>query len=347
MDLTLAAIVIMGGWVVAMVAAGLVMVLRPGGVAIRFAPAGAPGASVGGRREEILLGGEAEVLGNVRGTVQAVQLRPENRRLQDLELATGLGLEERQVPSNAILSADGRVVRLAEGWTESPDGSTANGASLRRDMAVRSADGKRLGRLRLVCFDGASRTVTTLVVAGRGKPSLRLLPIERVREAGPNGIVTDLPIGDWVKLPAFATDWEIKQAFEDLLMADPTLKDVQRSITIDIQDQVVTLRGYVADQSEAEGVARIIRSVPGVMQVERKLVTDDDMARAVTEAVRSDPATRAANVQVSAHHGTVDITGVAPDPTAARKIEFVASRVPGVQVVHNMVSVRSAAPMGS
>src|SRR6202521_4252924 len=344
MDLTLAAIIIMSGWVVAMVAAGLVMSLRPGGVAIRFAPAGAPSAGFTGRRDEILLGGDAEVLGNVRGTVEAVQLRPENRRLQDLELATGLGLEERQVPAGAILSADGQVVRLAEAWTESPDGSGAAAASLRRDMAVRSADGKRLGRLRLVCFDQASGTVTSLVVAGRGTPSLRSLPIDRVREAGPNGIVTNLPSGDWPQLSPFATDWEIKQAFTEQLIADPKLRDVQRSVTIDVQDQVVTLRGYVSDQSEAEAVARIIRSVPGVMQVERKLITDDGMARAATDAIRSDPATRAADVQVSAHHGTVDITGVAPDPATARRIESVASQVPGVAVVHNMVAVRRPTP---
>jgi osmotically-inducible protein OsmY len=212
-------------------------------------------------------------------------------------------------------------------------------------MAVRSADGKRLGRLRLVCFDRASGTVTGLVVAGRGKPELRLLPIERVREAGPNGIITDLPAGDWAKLAAFATDWDIKQAFTEQLMADPTLRDVQRSVSIDVQDQVVTLRGYVADQSEAERVARIIRSVPGVLQVDRKLITDDAMARAVTDAIRSDPVTKAADVQVSAHHGTVDISGVAPDPTAARRIDAVASRVPGVQVVHNMVGIRKGAPL--
>src|ERR1700736_1701967 len=239
MSLTLAAILIMGGWVVVIVAAGLVMSLRPGGVAVRFAPAGAL-AALTGRREEILLGGEAEVLGNVRGPVAAVQLRPENRRWQDLELATGLGLEERQVPAGAILSADGQGGRLAGAWTESPDGSGAAAASLRRDMAVRSADGKRLGRLRLVCFDRASGTVTALVVAGRGTPSLRLVPIDRVREAGPNGIVTDLPSGDWSKLPPFATDWEIRQAITEQLMADPALRGIQRAITIDVQDPGVT-----------------------------------------------------------------------------------------------------------
>jgi osmotically-inducible protein OsmY len=345
MDLTLAAIVIMGGWVVAIVAAGLVMSLRPGGVAVRFAPAGASGAGVTGRREEILFGGDAEVLGNIRGTVRGVQLHPENRRLQDLELATGIGLEERQVPAGDILSADGRVVRLAEWWSESPEGSSANAASLRGDMPVRSADGKRLGRLRLVCFDRASGTVTALVVAGRGTPSLRSLPIDRVMEAGPNGIVTDLASRDWTKLPPFATDWEIKQSFTEQLMADATLRALQRSITIDVEDQVVTLRGYVADQSEAERVAQLVRSVPGVLQVDRKLITDDDMARAVTGAIRSDPGTRAADVQISAHHGTVDISGIAPDAATARRIESVASRVPGVQVVHNMVSIRKAAPL--
>jgi osmotically-inducible protein OsmY len=327
-----------------MVAAGTAMSLRPGGVAIRFAPAGAPSAGFTGRRDEILLGGDAEVLGNVRGTVEAVQLRPENRRLQDLELATGLGLEERQVPAGAILSADGQVVRLADVWTEPPAGSGGDAASLRRDMAVRSADGKRLGRLRLVCFDRASGTATALVVAGRGTAGLRLVPIDRVREAGPNGIVTDLPSGYWSKLPPFATDWEIRQAITGQLMADPILQGIQRSITVDVQDQVVTVRGYVADQSEAERVARVIRSIPGVLQVDRKLITDADLARAVTDAIRSDPALRAADVRVIAHHGTADITGVSPDPAAARRIESVASRVPGVQVVHNMVSIRRAAP---
>ena len=347
MSLTLAAIIIMGGWVILIVAAGLLMSLRPGGVAVRFAPAGAPVAGLSGRREAILLGGDAEVLGNVQGTVKAVQLRPENHRLQDLELATGLGLEERQVPADAILSANGRVVRLAEGWTESPDGSGPEAATLRTDMAVRSADGKRLGRLRLVCFDRASGTVTALVVAGRGTPSLRSLPIDLVREVGPSGIVTDLPSGDWTKLQPFTTDWEIKQAFFAQLQADPKLQAVQRSITIDVQDQVVTLRGYVADQSEAEQVARLIRSVPGVLQVDRKLITDDGLARAVSDAIRRDPATSAADVQVSAHLGTVDITGAAQDRATASRIDSLASQVPGVLVVHNLVAVRKSAATAS
>jgi osmotically-inducible protein OsmY len=344
MNLTFAAIIIMGGWVIAIVAAGLVLSLRPGGVATLFAPAGAPPRTPAGPRDEILLGGETEVLGNPRGQVEAVQLHPETRRLLNLQLATGLG-DERQVPAEAILSADGRLVRLAHEGNELPDGSPAQAATLRRNVAVKSAEGKRLGRLRLVCFDRASRVVTALVVEGDGTPSLRLLPIDRVHEAGPHGIITDLHRDDWAKLPPFATDWEIKQALTEQLMADPALQAVQRSITIDVEDQVVTVRGYVADQSEAERVARVIRSLPGVMQIDRKLITDADLTRAVTDAIRRDPVASAANVRVSVHDGTVDITGAAPDRATAGRIESVASRVPGLQVLHNMVTVRKADPM--
>ncbi len=131
------------------------------------------------------------------------------------------------------------------------------------------------------------------------------------------------------------------------LMADPRLRAVQRSINIDVRDQVVTLRGYVADASQTEEVARLVRSVPGVLQIDRKLITDEDLSRTVTEAIRRDAAASAAQVLVKAHDGTVDITGEAPDRATARAIERVAGQVPGVLVLHNMVAVRKRAGLAS
>jgi osmotically-inducible protein OsmY len=52
-------------------------------------------------------------------------------------------------------------------------------------------------------------------------------------------------------------------------------------------------------------------------------------------------------VQVSAHHGTIDISGVVPDPATARRIESLVTQVAGVQVVHNMVSIRKPATLTS
>jgi osmotically-inducible protein OsmY len=159
--------------------------------------------------------------------------------------------------------------------------------------------------------------------------------------------MTDLRSGDWTKLQPFATDWEIRQAVMEQFADDPTLRAVQRSISIDVQDQVVTLRGYVADDSQMERVARLVRSVPGVLHIERHLITDDGLARTVGEAIRRDAAASAAQVQVKAHDGTVDITGEAPDSASARAVERVASQVPGVQVLHGMVAVRRPAGLAS
>src|SRR5438128_1678996 len=163
------------------------------------------------------------------------------------------GLEGRAVPASAIVSADGKVLRLAERWPEPPlDEPRDDVPTLRQDATVVSAEGKRLGKLRLVCFDPSSGTVTALVVDGRGTPSRRLLPIERVTAAGPHRIATDLKASEWTVLQPFATDWEIQQAITQQLATDPTLEAVRRSLRIDVEDQRVRLRGDVSDGAQAE-----------------------------------------------------------------------------------------------
>ena len=338
MDLTLAAVIIMGGWVIAIAAAGLVMILRPGSVAVHFAPAAAAGTGSTGPRDEILLGGVAEVFGNFRGRVRGVQLRPDNRHLEDVALASGL--EEDQVPATAIISADGQVLQLADGWPDSPpDAPPTEGATLRGNATVVSADGKHLGKLRLVCFDETSRAVTGLVIAGRGTPSRRLLPFDRVNSASSDRITTSIKAAEWSTLQPFATDWEIRQSLLQQLTGDPTLQALTRALSIDVQDQRVRLRGYATDDAQAQRVAQAVRSVPEVAELDLGLVTDDGLARAVRETLAGDPGTSAARVQVTAHFGTVDIAGDVPDRTTARAIDRVAGQVSGVQVLHNMVAI--------
>src|SRR5437868_7833383 len=253
----------MGGWVIAIAAAGLVMTLRPGSVAVRFAPTGAAGTGSTGRRDEILLGGVAEVFGNFRGRVRGVQLRPDNRHLEDVALASGL--EEDRVPATAIISADGQVLQLADSWSElTADGPAAEAATLRENATVMSADGKRLGKLRLVCFDETSRAVTGLVIAGRGKPSRRLLAIDRVIAAGSDRITTTVKAAEWSTLQPFATDWEIRQSLLQQLTGDPTLQALTRALSIDVQDQRARLRGYATDDAQAQPVAQGARAVAEV-----------------------------------------------------------------------------------
>src|SRR2546423_3569256 len=204
MSWTRAAVIIRGGGVVVIVAAGLVMSLRPGGSSARLAPAAGRAATTTGRRDEILLGGPAEVVGNVRGGVRAVLLGRSTHRVQGVTLTSGL--DERAVPARAILSADGHVLRLSDNWPEGdPTETEANAARLQENATVVSADGKHLGRLRLVTFEPVSGLVTGLVVEGRRTPEQRLIFLIRVKESGTNRIVYGLRPFEFSTLPLLAT----------------------------------------------------------------------------------------------------------------------------------------------
>jgi len=342
MDLNLAAVVFMGGFVLAIVAAALVLAFRPEGAMVTISAAGrSPEAA--GRRDEILLGAEADALGTPSGRVQAVLVQPATLAIQALAVSRGAGLlEDQLVPADAILAADGQTVYLAEAWTPAPADLAAGAVPLRHGAAVIGADRKRLGTLQVVCFDRESKMVTALGVAGRrGGPSLRLVPVEQVQRAGPHRIVTAVPAADWATLQPYASDRTIRQAVLDQLAAEAVLKPFLPALAVDVRDQRVRLRGYVSERAQAERAAQLAAAVPGVLAVEQQIVSDDDLAQAVSRAIGQDPTTAAARVQVRSRFGRVEIGGLAADPKTVHAIEDVAIRVAGVQAVHNLTTVRS------
>ncbi len=343
MDLNLAAVVFMGGFVLAIVGAALVLAFRPGGATVTISAASRPAPESAGRRDEILLGGETDALGTPSGRVQAVLVQPATLAIQALAVSRGVGLLEDQfVPADAILAADGQTVYLAETWTPAPAEVATGAVPLRHGAAVISADRKRLGTLQVVCFDRESKVVTALAVAGRrGRNPLRLVPVERVQRAGPNRIVTVVRAAEWATLQPYASDRTIRQAVLDELAGDPVLKPFLPSLGAEVRDQQVRLRGYVSERAQAERAAQLAAAVPGVLHVDQQIVSDDDLARAVSQAIGQDPATAAARVQVRSRFGRVEIGGLAPDPQTVRAIEDVAIRVPGVQAVHNLTMVQA------
>jgi osmotically-inducible protein OsmY len=340
--LTTLAIVILSLWVVLIVAAGLVMALRPGGAGVKLAPMGeVRPVDATGERQEIPLGGEAQVLGNPRGRVQGVYLRPDSRRVDAIQLGGGL-LEGEAIPIEAVVAADGETVSLSDGWQDGlfePDKATA---LLRDNMSVVSVEGKRLGRLHVVCCAASSWQATAIVLSGRVQPSLRLVPIDRVVEVGPDRLLTSVRKADSDGLQAYASDWELRQAILDRLSSDPELGGLQRGLDVEVKDQRVRLDGYVADQAQVDRVEEAVRNTPGVLAFDSRLKTDEQLVREVKEALARDPSTASADLRVSARSGVVDISGEAADRATVRRIDAVTREMDGVLVLHNMVSVRVA-----
>jgi len=184
--------------------------------------------------------------------------------------------------------------------------------------------------------------VTALVMDSRDDQ--RLVPMERVVEAGPERIVTDLHARDIGSLQPFATDWDLRQQIQAQLGND---REVQRSLRIDIRDQRVRVRGYVVDRAQADRVRDLLGKIRGILELDVDLLTDADLARAIQDALAHDQLTAQAQVDVTARTGIVDITGAAPDLPTARRIETVAREVDGVEVVHNMVTVAVSRSMSA
>ncbi len=337
MDLNLAAVIFMGGYVVVIAVAGLLLVLRSGAGVTAM---GMPHAAGEGCGQVIPLGGEVEALGNFRGQVESVQLEPTGR-LVAIVLGSGGGLiEGGRVPARAILSADGQVLQIAEPWTEPSAEGSANLVTLQRNAAVISVEGKRLGRLRMLCVDRAAGLVTGLIVAGGARTGRSVrVPIDRVKAAGPERVMTNLRADEWASLQDFAPDQAIRQAVLQHLAADPATRLFVRSLTVDVEGQRVKLGGYVRTQVEAEQAAGVARSVPGVLAVDRAVRTDEDLVRAVRDAISRDLGGSATNIDVRSEFGQVDVIGKVRDRQALRRIEAAVGGVPGVLVMHNFATV--------
>lgn len=340
MDLNTAAVIFMGGYVVLIAAAGLVLSLRPGGATVPLNLAGPAGGS-GGCGQAILLGGEVEAIGNFRGRVESALISPRTGRLNGITLASGGGLiEGDSVPAAAIDSADGTRVLVREPWSHVEPNGDAPSVALQGGAAVLGSGGKRLGSLRLVCFDPDTRLVSGLVASKGGRSEEQVfLPISRVKAAGTEQVRTDIEPQQWSSLQPYATDDAIRAAILERFDQDPAVRPLAGSVTVEVRGQRVELRGYVRRQAEAEMIAEVARSVPGVLAVERRLRSDEDLATAVREAINRDLGTSGTGLDVTSVFGQVDIVGQVRDRQALRRIDAAASRVQGVLVMHNLVTV--------
>jgi len=341
MDLNAAAVIFMGGYVLVIVVAGLVLSLRPGGGTQPLTLSGLAGGANGGCGRAILLGGDVEAMGNFRGRVESVLVAGQSGRLEGITLSSAAGLiEGERVPAGAIESADGRRLQIREPWDPAEPDGEASRVSFHRGAAVLGAAGKRLGKLRLVCFDSDSGLVRGLIVAQRGRTQREVfLPIQHVKAAGAERVVTDLQQEQWTGLQPYATDESIKEAVLERLGQDPAVGHFARSLSVEVREQRVKLSGYVRTQAEAEKAAEVARSVPGVIAVDRGMRSDEDLASAVREAISRDLGTSGTDVEVRSVLGQVEIVGQVRDQRARRRIENAASRVPGVLVMHNLVTV--------
>lgn len=120
-------------------------------------------------------------------------------------------------------------------------------------------------------------------------------------------------------------------------------------VDVEISDGVVTLTGTVDNviaEERAERLAGMVKGVSDVrneLRVEGERRTSAELTAAVQQALRSDPATDAWQIQANAQDGLVILTGTVDDQREKRLAEEVVQGVRGVEEIDNQLEVRTTA----
>ncbi|MEW6028163.1 MAG: BON domain-containing protein [Chloroflexota bacterium] len=103
------------------------------------------------------------------------------------------------------------------------------------------------------------------------------------------------------------------------------------SITITVQQGIVTLSGYLNKDSNFNLIERIAHSTPGVIGVDNQLILDRDLTLRVAQALARDVRTKSFIFPVGTTHGWIRFGGEVPTREHQADVEEVTAEVPGVR----------------
>jgi len=120
----------------------------------------------------------------------------------------------------------------------------------------------------------------------------------------------------------------------------PPLRELTLPLTVEARDGEVTLKGWVRTSSMKDAAAVLAAQVPGVKAVHNELVADDELERAVSQALEREPSLKDdfPGIRVDALAGAVTLWGTVSSAEDREKAEAITRRVPGVRQVFNQLA---------
>jgi osmotically-inducible protein OsmY len=138
---------------------------------------------------------------------------------------------------------------------------------------------------------------------------------------------------------------EIKKAVQDAFLYDPRVLSFNPQVTVN-DAGVVRLSGVVDNLKAKQAAERDARNTVGVRRVQNNLtvspaspVADARLSAGVTNTLELDLLLDASDIDVSAHHGVVTLTGSVDTYVDKSEAEDAAMRTNGVVAVNNQLSV--------
>jgi hypothetical protein len=290
-------------------------------------------------RDAFTLGAEVREAGSKVGRLKAIGIDMGSRRLHHLVVSSRDRLVFR-IPA-AVFVADGEVVILQEGWRGvllgAPDPHQT--IELSAHTRVYGLDGQRLGQILAAYFDHDTQKGTLGLRPLLSRAERRLIRFDRIVDFNDGDVNTDIPTWQW---PLFREmpDEEVRDRVVEALRSSTELGKLDAgAIQVVVSEQSVLLKGHARNRHKAALAVFIASSTMGVPSVKHEFIYDEDLEKAINQALAADPLAAIASVQVGVTLGVVSLIGVGPSRDASEAAEAAALRVPGVLTVRNFIVV--------
>jgi osmotically-inducible protein OsmY len=133
---------------------------------------------------------------------------------------------------------------------------------------------------------------------------------------------------------------EVKRALrEEAIVRGAEIKDIH----VSARQGFINLDGYVPDPAQKARAENAARQIPGILEVENGLVTDEELKRAVASAVAQIFDSSEDGISVSAQRGYITLSGNVSSVEARMAAETQAGSVPQIRGVLNTLRVPNLA----
>lgn len=202
--------------------------------------------------------------------------------------------------------------------------------------------GKGLGHLAQVTVNAETLALRHLVVA-RGMGREVLVPASGITNVGAKQIAVNLGAVKPDQLTPFRPDAALRDdVYAAMFKYDPLRIDLP-AIQIHAIDGAVWLTGHVSSDLNRRLAQDQLTNIEGLAEVHNELMSDNDLASAVSFALARDPRTAGEHVGVYPRLGEVHLRGAVRTPEARQAATQIAQAVPGVGSVVNDLHVNPAA----
>ncbi len=182
--------------------------------------------------------------------------------------------------------------------------------------------------------------ITNLIVRRGLLPFRAVIPMSMVEEVDRDSVLVPASRKELQSLAKFTprADRDILRQVEDELQA---AGDVDlRHIKVSLADGIVRLTGPVLNVLGKRQAHQIAAGIEGVLGVENRIITDEELEARVAAALLTDERTFLATVEVKSENGVVTLEGEVDSEETLDDVLEIAASQPGVLKVNNQLTTK-------